>query len=186
MTALRTRVFVDAQKVRSATAGADRGVRLVGLVAAAASATFAGYMISTDRSHPSSSGGDHVAMFTQPLRTRGSDAPFVANLPQPTQPREAAPATIDYSPVGSIDGLAGEDRASRRAGSPREGVTGSSIPGYRLRQVRDGVASLDGPDGTVDVGLGAVLRRAGRVKAIELRAGRWTVVTSDGVIVERP
>ena len=161
---------------------ADRGIKVVGVVAALSSASFAAYMINTDHSHPYFSGSEHLMIFAQPLRTRGRDAPFVAALPPP--PRQAAAPDIDYTPVGSIE--RGEPAETRRVIVTKESATAGVLPGFRVRQVRDGIASIEGPDGSVDVAPGAVLRRAGRVKSIELRSGRWTVVTSDGTIVERP
>ena len=164
--------------------GADSGIKAIGVAAAVCSACFAAYMINTDHSHPSFPGSEHLMIFAQPLRTRGSDAPFVAALPPPQAPaqREAA-ADIDYTPVGSIGDA--DNVASRRGVLVKQPAGGLPIQGFTVRSVRNGIASIDGPDGPVDAAPGAVIKRAGRVVAIEMRAGRWTVVTSDGTIVER-
>ena len=155
--------------------GADSGIKVVGVMAAVCSACFATYMINTDHSHPSFPGGEHLMIFAQPLHTRGSDAPFVASLPKPaapTQPMAASTPDIDYTPVGSI-------------GEGKQTSGSQMIKGFTIRGVHNGVATLDGPDGPVDAAPGAVIKRAGRVVAIEMREGRWTVVTSDGTISGR-
>jgi hypothetical protein len=165
---------------------ADFGMKAVGVMAAVSSASFAAYMINTDHSRPSFPGGEHLMIFAQPLRTRGSDAPFVASLPAPkTQApaQQQAAADIDYTPVGSIGEA--NNAPSQRSVIMKPPAEGPVIPGFRLRSVRNGIASLDGPDGIVEAAPGAVIKRAGRVVAIELRSGRWTVVTSDGTIVEQ-
>lgn len=164
---------------RTSLFSADGGMKVVGVMAAVLSASFAVYMVNTDRSHPTFSGSEHLRLFAQPFRTRGSDAPFVASLPSTRE----TPAEIDYAPVGSIGPVDGT--AERRAIVVKQGAPGAPLAAFTVRQVRNGVASIDGPDGPIDVAPGSVIRRAGRVKAIELRAGRWTVVTSDGTIAER-
>jgi len=54
--------------------------------------------------------------------------------------------------------------------------------GYVLRDVREGVAVLEGRSGLREVAPGDVIPGAGRVRAIERRGQEWVVVTSIGVI----
>ena len=54
--------------------------------------------------------------------------------------------------------------------------------GYVLRRVRDGAAVVESRAGLREIVPGDNLPGAGRVRAIEKRAGEWVVVTSGGVI----
>lgn len=56
------------------------------------------------------------------------------------------------------------------------------IKGWVLRGVYDGLALVEGADGTVEVAPGELLPGAGRVKSIERSSTGWIVVTSHGVI----
>jgi hypothetical protein len=56
------------------------------------------------------------------------------------------------------------------------------IPNYVLREVADGVALIEGPDGLREVWPGRGVPGAGKVTSIERQAGKWVVVTSEGMI----
>jgi hypothetical protein len=56
------------------------------------------------------------------------------------------------------------------------------IHNYILREVADGVALIEGPDGLREVWLGRGIPGAGKVTAIERQAGKWVVITSEGRI----
>jgi hypothetical protein len=56
------------------------------------------------------------------------------------------------------------------------------IQNYVLREVADGVALIEGPDGLREVWPGRGVPGAGKVTSIERQAGKWVVITSDGVI----
>ncbi len=56
------------------------------------------------------------------------------------------------------------------------------IGGWVLRDVRDGVAYVEGIAGVREVVPGDALPGAGRVQRIERRAGQWVLVTTNGVI----
>ena len=60
------------------------------------------------------------------------------------------------------------------------------VNGYVLREVYRGVALIEGRNGFVEVHPGDVLPGAGRVRSIERRAGKWVVVTANGVIDASP
>ncbi len=51
-----------------------------------------------------------------------------------------------------------------------------------VRDVYRGVALVDGPDGTIEVGRGDTIPGAGTVEAIERRNGAWVLVTSRGIV----
>ncbi len=56
------------------------------------------------------------------------------------------------------------------------------IHNYVLREVVDGVALIEGPDGLREVWLGRGIPGAGKVTGIERQAGKWVVITSEGLI----
>jgi hypothetical protein len=53
---------------------------------------------------------------------------------------------------------------------------------YVVREVADGVALIEGPDGLREVWPGRGIPGAGKVTAIERQAGKWVVITSEGLI----
>jgi hypothetical protein len=59
------------------------------------------------------------------------------------------------------------------------------VNGWGLYQVRNGAALIEGRDGIIEVEPGDMLPGLGRVEAIRKQDGRWVVVTSRGLIVER-
>ena len=60
-----------------------------------------------------------------------------------------------------------------------------TIPGWRIRDVANGSALLEGRGGLYEVYAGDPLPGVGRVDAIRRQDGRWVVVTSRGLIVAR-
>ncbi|GAC1335478.1 MAG: hypothetical protein NVSMB26_20110 [Beijerinckiaceae bacterium] len=56
------------------------------------------------------------------------------------------------------------------------------VHNYILREVADGVALIEGPDGLREVWPGRTIPGAGKVTSIEKQGGKWVVVTSEGVI----
>jgi hypothetical protein len=56
------------------------------------------------------------------------------------------------------------------------------IQNYVLREVADGVALIEGPDGLREVWPGRGVPGAGKVTSIERQAGKWVVITSEGMI----
>lgn len=59
------------------------------------------------------------------------------------------------------------------------------VEGWVLREVADGIATVQGRPGIFDVIPGDPLPGVGRVDAIRRQDGRWVVVTSRGLIVAR-
>jgi hypothetical protein len=59
------------------------------------------------------------------------------------------------------------------------------IHNYVVREVADGVALIEGPDGLREVWPGRGVPGAGKVTAIEKQAGKWVVITSEGLIEYR-
>jgi hypothetical protein len=56
------------------------------------------------------------------------------------------------------------------------------IHNYVVREVADGVALIEGPDGLREVWPGRGVPGAGKVTSIERQAGKWVVITSEGLI----
>lgn len=59
----------------------------------------------------------------------------------------------------------------------------SVVHTWRIVRARGGLVDVEGHDGIYEVVPGAVLPGLGRVASIELRDGRWVVVTPKGLIV---
>ena len=79
------------------------------------------------------------------------------------------------------------DRPVTAASTPAAAQT-SRLPvveGWVLRDVTDGLAVVQGRQGIYEVVPGDPLPGVGRVDAIRRQDGRWVVVTSRGLIVER-
>lgn len=100
------------------------------------------------------------------LEKRGSDPQPVATINSTSVPRAGLPQ------------LPPKPAAADRSRMP--------LNGYVLREVYRGVALIEGRNGFVEVHPGDVLPGAGMVRAIERRAGRWVVVTANGVIDTSP
>ena len=87
----------------------------------------------------------------------------------------------DPTPIGtSAKPVAAKAAPGLPATKPDVSPAGPS--GYLLRGVQDGVALIQSRRGTIEVEQGDIIPGIGRVQAIERRGGRWTVVTTTGVI----
>ena len=159
---------------------ADHGLAALGLAAAAGSASFAGYMMTTDNSHPRFGGAEHLMLFARPIR----NVPVqVATAPKP------ADQAIDYTATATIPSgtAAQEPRASERKGPANKSETPDAqrlvpLKNYILRKVHDDVALVEGRNGSYEVEAGSLLPEAGWVVSIEKRGDKWVVVTSEGII----
>ena len=60
-----------------------------------------------------------------------------------------------------------------------------TLEGWRLRDVANARALIEGRDGLYEVYAGDPIPGVGRVDAIRRQDGRWVVVTSKGLIVAR-
>lgn len=163
----------------------DHGLVAAGIGAAIGSVAFAAYMIAHDNSHPVFGGAEHLMLFAQPL----APGPQQKQMDAARTPRERP---FDYGATGSIgrggrveanDSRAKAAPASRDddgRGDPRE----AALQEYVLRFVHNGAAFVQSSEGSFVVARGAILPGAGRVQAIERRAGRWVIVTESGLIGE--
>ena len=123
----------------------------------------------------------------QKLELRTDTAPSPVSFFPGLAPR--APVASAPAPMPPLRRQADADPAqlpsetTRVAATPRS-ANAARIPanGYVLRDVRDGVAVLEGRAGLRQVAPGDAIPGAGRVRAIEKRGREWVVVTSIGVI----
>ncbi len=162
---------VRASATHSLALTLDHGLVAMGVAAAVASASFAGFMLTRDNSHPMFGGIEHLMIFAQPI---GGHRP-------PVMERSHKPP-VDYRATGSIEPhllsnvAAGEPpRVEASPGSPTE---------YILRFGHRGDVVVEGPKGSFAAAPGVVLPNAGRILSIQNRNGRWVVTTEHGMISE--
>lgn len=121
------------------------------------------------------------------LRTDPVVGPSPVSFAPPATPRAPmALAPISFPrlrPLAEADAAPLPAETTRVAATPRS-ANAHRIPvyGYVLRDVRQGVAVLEGRSGLRQVAPGDDIPGAGRVRAIEKRGREWVVVTSIGVI----
>jgi len=105
----------------------------------------------------------------------------------PTAPAQAAAAPRETT--GSIAPTQVATAAAAPAPAPAAPKTEigrlPTIEGWRLRDVSNGVALIEGRDGLYEVYAGDPIPGLGRVDAIRRQDGRWVVVTPRGLIVAR-
>jgi hypothetical protein len=118
-------------------------------------------------------------------RSEPSSSPSPVSFFVPSTPRAPVP-TPPLRPMAEADAPTPPE-TTRVAATPRA-ANAARIPinGYVLRDVRDGVAVLEGRTGLRQVAPGDAIPGAGRVRAIEKRGREWVVVTSVGVIDGKP
>jgi hypothetical protein len=101
-------------------------------------------------------------------------APVPAAFPAPPAPQPVAPPLPPMAIPAETTQVAPTPPRSAKARIP--------VNGYVLREVRDGVAVLEGHTGLRQVTMGDAIPGAGTVRAIQKRGSEWVVVTSIGVI----
>lgn len=156
----------------------DQTIVAAGLMAALASAGFAGIMMSADNSHPMFGGIEHLMLFAQPIHgqppvaiAQGQNAPL--------------PSDIDFSATGSIKRKDPRLTDANPAAMVPEQPTEPIIKTYALQEAEAGVAVVQGRGTSYRVQPGYFLPGAGRVLSVEQRDDKWVVVTTQGVIVAR-
>ncbi|MHB8883484.1 MAG: hypothetical protein ACYC5H_00125 [Methylovirgula sp.] len=154
--------------------GVDRAIITAGVFAAVASASFATYMVSTNHSHPTFNGIEHLMLFAQP--NSGVHRSVVAGAPA-ISPDQG----IDFTATGTIPDNSNAPVDGAAALMQREGPI---IKGFTLRGVTGNVAMVEGSGGMYRLEPGTTLPGAGRVLAIQWRKGRFVVVTTQGLIGE--
>ena len=185
-------VAKSAAKAAAARSPADIALIGAGLTSAAASVVFAAAMIGQGDHAPMINGLQYLSVFGQPHRAAIAAAappaavvaaPDSAKAPAPSRMVAAAAAvparsvgqSVDLTPTGSI---------ARGAGDPPP----NGDP-YRLVAVEPGIAWLRNSVETRVVKPGDFAPGLGRVAAIQIRDGRWTLIDESGaalLAVETP
>ncbi|MBR0785425.1 hypothetical protein [Bradyrhizobium iriomotense] len=101
----------------------------------------------------------------------------------------AAPAQAAAAPAKETTGSIAPAQVATAAAAPAAPKTEvgrlPTLEGWRLRDVANGGALIEGRDGLYEVYAGDPIPGVGRVDAIRRQDGRWVVVTSKGLIVAR-
>ena len=109
----------------------------------------------------------------------------------PAAPAQAAAAAPAKETTGSIAPAPTQVATAAAAPAPAPAAPKTelgrlpTIDGWRLRDVANGGALIEGRDGLYEVYAGDPIPGVGRVDAIRRQDGRWVVVTQKGLIVAR-
>ena len=105
----------------------------------------------------------------------------------PAAPAQAAAAAPARETTGSIAPTQVATAAAAPAPAAPKTEVGRlpTVEGWRLRDVANGGALIEGRGGLYEVYAGDPIPGVGRVDAIRRQDGRWVVVTSKGLIVAR-
>ena len=139
----------------------DIALGAAGIALAGSSVAFAGYMIATSDQAPRINAADKLAIFAQPV-----SVPYNMGFPRKSHAPE-----YDMTPVGTV-------RTRTGSAAPVE----KGVPNYHIRGYSQGEALVQGPDGFVNVKVGAEIEGLGRVTAIEVRGRNLVVITTGGLI----
>ena len=105
-------------------------------------------------------------------RQMADPSPVAAIVPKAEPPKQIALADPHALPTPADVAAAGQ----------KIEVKPKTIQNYVLREVADGVALIEGPDGLREVWPGRGVPGAGKVVSIEKQGGKWVVITSEGLI----
>jgi hypothetical protein len=119
---------------------------------------------------------DKLAERLDRLERQTADQTPVAAVP----PKAEAPKPVTLQDPHALPTPA-EVAAAVQKGEPKAKL----IHNYVVREVADGVALIEGPDGLREVWPGRGIPGAGKVTSIEKQAGKWVVITSEGLIEYR-
>lgn len=170
---LVTRLRSTLRKLRSSVSPTiEHGLSAVGIAIAVASSAFASFMISQEH---------------QAQHEIGAPASGVAS--NWSHLGRFANSDVDPIATGSIGPAIGTKRGGLSGvgdDALRLESSASKLPGYVLRDVFEGVALVEGRDGIRAVQPGFALPDGYRVTAIERHGGKWVVVTTGGIISDKP
>jgi hypothetical protein len=95
----------------------------------------------------------------------------------------SSPATItQHGPASSQTAAKKERPKDKRNLIPVPDTRPTTIPGWTVRSVTNGIATLEGPEGTWKVARGDTVPILGKVDSVVLWGNRWIVATSKGLI----
>jgi flagellar motility protein MotE (MotC chaperone) len=107
------------------------------------------------------------------LERQVADPTPMAAIPQKSEPPKPVALQDPHALPTPADVAAAVQKAD-----PKQKV----FHNYVVREVADGVALIEGPDGLREVWPGRGIPGAGKVTSIERQAGKWVVITSEGMI----
>lgn len=127
---------------------------------------------------------DRYGRFVQSLdsieRAQTVSATKIERIEEKTQAARPVPVAATQ-PASASPEITGTLRPDNKPVSARR----DPIAGWRVRRAYEGVAIVEGQPGVIEVVLGQDVPNLGRVEDIRQENGRWTVVTSKGVISSR-
>jgi len=106
----------------------------------------------------------------------------VGSIPKPSATSLAGARLSPGSASPAITTSPGVATAMRQPLAPAPETRPTTIPGWRVVDVRDGTAVLEGPDGIRLAAHGDSIPGIGRVESIVRWGNRWIVATANGLI----
>ena len=166
----------------------------LGMGVAAASASFAAYMLIVGPGRFGLHGTPDFGVFAHmgprtgpvvPNLASASAEPSKAPTPRPPEARQGPTDTasiIDFSPTGSVETKGAGDKSSPLTGSAATSGKDMPLRAFVLRDVFDGKALVETRTSLRLVEPGSMIEGAGQVLSIERRGDTWVVNTTQGVI----
>lgn len=166
----------------------------LGMGVAAASASFAAYMLIVGPGRFGLHGSPDFGVFAHmgprtgpvaPVQATASLGPSQAAAPRPPEARQAPTNTagiIDFSPTGSVETKRAGDKSAPLAGPTIASGKNAPLTAFILRDVFDGKALVESRKSLTLVEPGSMIDGAGQVLSIERRGDAWVVNTTQGVI----
>jgi len=125
-----------------------------------------------------------AAKLEQPVRQEPQKQEQVVRQAPPAQAVEPEARPTAVAPAAPQPRASASARSTpeARPTTPYPETKPTTIPGWRLRDVNNGIAVVEGPNGVWRVGRGDTVPGVGRVESIVRWGGRWLVATSSGLI----
>ncbi len=106
----------------------------------------------------------------------------VAGSKNSAQERSSPPPVTPRAPTTSHAAAKKEQAKERRNLTPAPETRPTTIPGWAVTSVNNGIATLQGPEGTWKVARGDTVPILGKIDSVVLWGNRWIVATSKGLI----
>jgi hypothetical protein len=101
-------------------------------------------------------------------RAEKSDSMTTASIPGSSEPQ-----SVEIAPTAQPLAMASAEPQKKQP---------QVLSDWAVRDVYDGIALVEGPEGAIEVMPGDTIPGAGTVKSIERRSGGWIVLTSRGLV----
>jgi len=105
-----------------------------------------------------------------------------AGAKNPSQARSSPPPITQHGSTTSHTAVKKDPPKEKRNPVPIPETRPTTIPGWTVRNVVNGIATLEGPEGTWKVARGDTVPVLGKVDSVVLWGNRWIVATSKGLI----